>query len=296
VPLLLPHRLVGVLQVGFSGARALREGVDDRDFALTVAQQCAQALERASLYSELEQRVQARTGELQAANEQLEAANRQLTEEIAERRGDQRQLERLREEERTRVARELHDELGGTLTVLKMDVGRLQKDPRLPPSALQQLDDMNGSIDAAIQSMRRLATELRPMALDELGLVAALEGHFQDFIRRSGLVGEFVSSVEDLPLSDEAALACFRIFQEALTNVARHAQATRVVVTLEPQGQAVVLSVTDNGRGLRLEERAARGHLGLVGMRERADLLGAHLEFISAPGQGTTVVLRLPAR
>jgi PAS domain S-box-containing protein len=292
LPLLLPNRLLGVLQLGFSSAHSVE--LDDRDFALTVAQQCAQALERASLYRELEQRVQARTAELQSANALLAEANQQLTEEIAERRATQRQLDRLREEERTRVARELHDELGGGLTVLKMDIGRLLKDAALPEPVCAQLREMSDAVDGAIESMRRLATELRPLTLDDLGLEAALDVHFQEFLRRSGLNGEFVSAVEGLALPEEAALACFRIFQEALTNVARHAEATRVTASLEQQAEGLVLSVTDNGRGMRLPDGHARGHLGLVGMQERAAQLGARLKFISAPGQGTTVLLQLP--
>ena len=291
LPLLLPDRLVGVLQIGFRGSRPFES--DDRDFVLTVAQQCAQALERASLYSDLEQRVQVRTGELRAANDQLADANRLLKDEIAERREVQRQLERSREEERTRVARELHDELGGALTALRMDVSRLLKDPKLPAGARQGLSNVNNSIESAIHSVRRLATALRPLLLDDFGLVAALDAHFHEFIKRSGLSGEFVSEIDEFSLSGEADIACVRIFQEALTNVARHAQATRVSARLELDGDTAVLRVTDNGRGMRQDERHAPGHLGLVGMQERAGLLGAPLEIISAPGQGTTVLVRL---
>jgi len=292
VPLLLPDRLVGVLQIGLAGSRTFER--DERDLALTVAQQCAEALERASLYNQLEQRVQARTSELQAANDQLADANRQLQDEVVERRGMQRQLDRSREEERARVARELHDALGGSLTALKMDAAHLLKVPALPPEAQQGLSGMAQSIEAAINLVRRLATELRPQTLDDWGLVAALEAHFDDFIKRSGLTGEFKSEVEELALPGDAAIACFRIFQEALTNVARHAQATHVTASLALQDDMAVLRVTDNGRGLRPEDRQAHGHLGLAGMRERASLLAASLEVSSAPGQGTTVLLRLP--
>jgi PAS domain S-box-containing protein len=292
VPLLLLDRLVGVLHIEFHGAWTLE--AEDRDLVLTVAQQCAQALERASLYNELEQRIHERTRELQTANDRLATANRRLRDEIAERRAVQRQLERSREEERMRIARELHDELGGDLTALKMDVSRVLRGKALSADLRKQLAEVNHSIEAAIHSVRRLATELRPQILDELGLVPALEAHFQEFLKRSGLTGELVCTVEDDVLNAEAATACFRIFQEALTNVARHANATHVSVHLEPDGDSVLLRVVDNGRGMRAEERQAPGHLGLIGIQERASVLAAHVEISSTPGAGTTVLLRMP--
>ena len=149
VPLVLPERFVGVLQVSFGGPRPFDD--DDRDFALTVAQQCAQALERASLYSEMELRVQGRTAELSAANRELGQANERLTLEIAERRSVQRQLERAREQERARVARELHDELGGSLTALKMAVSVVLNETQLPADAHQQLAEVVTMVDTTIE-------------------------------------------------------------------------------------------------------------------------------------------------
>jgi signal transduction histidine kinase len=292
VPLLLPDRVLGGILISFAGARPFEP--DDREFALTVAQQCAQALERASLYSELELRVEARTADMHIANEQLAAANTQLVSEIAERREAQRQVERSREEERARVARELHDELGSMLTGLKMSVSRVLKDAELPGDAETRLREAAVTIDTAVEAVRRLATELRPQILDDFGLVPALEAHFQDFLRRTGLTGRFECQFDKLDLTSEAATACYRIFQEALTNVARHAQASEVVVRLEPAGSDLLLGITDNGRGMALEDRAARGHFGLVGMQERANLLAAPLDIISAPGRGTTILVRIP--
>jgi signal transduction histidine kinase len=153
---------------------------------------------------------------------------------------------------------------------------------------------MLSTIDTAIQSVRHLSTELRPHMLDDLGLLPALESYLQDFVKWSGVSGQFISEVQQLDLDGEAATACFRIVQEALTNVARHAQATQVTVRVAPAGDCVHLSVSDNGRGLNAEDRAARGHFGLVGMHERARLLAADLEITSEPGLGTTVLLSLP--
>jgi signal transduction histidine kinase len=142
--------------------------------------------------------------------------------------------------------------------------------------------------------VRRIAHELRPAVLDDFGLLAALEWQLSEFQKRSGLTTEWRCAIDDLPLSNEAAIACFRIVQEALTNVARHAQASRVTVTLERDGEHVLLQVTDDGRGLPADRASTTSHLGLVGMRERADLLAAKLDIASAPGQGTTVTLRVP--
>jgi len=207
----------------------------------------------------------------------------------------QRQLERSREEERTRVARELHDELGAALTVLKMDISRVLREAGLPAAAGERLRGVNADIDGTIQAVRRLSSELHPPLLNDLGLLPALEAHFQEFVARAGLEGQFAAEVESMPLTGQPATACFRIFQEALTNVARHAQATRVTASVEPLEGGVLLRVTDNGIGMRLEDGVARGHLGLMGMRERAELLSAKLDIVTAPGQGTTVLVRIPA-
>jgi PAS domain S-box-containing protein len=285
VVLQLPDRVMGVLHVDFAGEWAAE--ADDRDFVLTVAQQCAQAQERAALYGVLEQRIQERT-------EALQAANRRLQNEMAERRTMQRQLDRAREIERQRIARELHDELGGDLTALKMDVSRIRRAPGLPAKALADLTNLSRAIEGTINSVRRLSTELRPQILDDLGLVPALEAYFQDFLKRSGLTGDLICAMPEERLQGEAATACFRIVQEALTNVLRHAQASRVTVRLEPAGAGVRLEITDDGRGMRPEDRAAPGHLGLVGIQERADMLAAELDIISAPGDGTTIRVLIP--
>lgn len=292
MPLLVPERAIGGLLVWFAGPHSFDP--EERDFALTVAQQCAQALERASLHRELEQRVEARTADWRAAHARLAETNQQLLKEIAERREIQRQLERTREEERARVARELHDELGGTLTGLKMDVARVLKDTDLPERVHQRLSDVSATIDTAMLAVRRLATDLRPQALDDLGLLPALEAHFGEFLTRTGLSGTFTCEPDHLDLTSETATACFRIFQEALTNIARHARASAVAVRIEEVNGDLMLSVSDNGIGLTPSEQAAHGHWGLVGMRERAHLLGASLEVLTAPGAGTTVRLSFP--
>jgi signal transduction histidine kinase len=166
--------------------------------------------------------------------------------------------------------------------------------PGVPPEAAPVLTDLQAMAENAIRSVRRLATELRPHLLDDMGLLTALEVHFEEACKRSGLMGEFRCQVPELNLAGEYATACFRIVQEAITNIVRHAEATQAVVSVEQDGESILVRVTDNGRGMDLETALAQGHFGLVGMRERASLLLAPLEIHSAPGQGTTVIVRLP--
>jgi two-component system sensor histidine kinase UhpB len=233
--------------------------------------------------------------ERKAMEDELRASRQQLVEEVAARLRAQQQLENWREAERARIAREVHDELGGALTSLKMGLSRLRKTGELSPAAQAQAARLADEIDATTQITRRIATELRPALLDDFGLLAALESQFKEFLNRSGLNGDFQCELAELSLSDEASIAIFRIFQEALTNVARHAQARRVEVSIRLDHGRIVLQIADDGQGLPAGGQAAHGHLGLVGMRERAALLGGELELVSAPGQGTRVILRVPA-
>jgi PAS domain S-box-containing protein len=199
------------------------------------------------------------------------------------------------EKERKAIARELHDELGQVLTALRMDAvwlsDRLRaQDPKAGDRALA----MCGLIDHTIDEVRGLATRLRPGVLDDLGLIDALEWYIADFEKRTGIACVFKHrQVPDI--DGIGATAAYRIVQEALTNVTRHADATQVKVSLEPKKGLLTLAVADNGRGFDLQEIADSECLGLAGMRERAGLLGGSLEIRSRPGKGTKVYFRLPA-
>ncbi len=209
-------------------------------------------------------------------------------------------LETAREEERTRVAREIHDELGQTLTALKMDLAWLIKHlPEEEPDMAKKMRDMSSLTDDAIQTVRRVATELRPGLLDDLGLEAALEWQAQEFTERTGIPCTLRLSVdeEQIPLERDLATTIFRIFQETLTNVTRHAEATDVQVELGEQGERgdeLVLMVRDNGRGIRASQLHDNQSLGLIGMRERARAWEGEVTFESAPDHGTTVTVRIP--
>jgi PAS domain S-box-containing protein len=199
-----------------------------------------------------------------------------------------------REQEQSRVARELHDELGQALTGLKMMVAWIeQRVGRADLELAGKLDRMSSVIDSTLQATRRISSELRPLILDDLGLIAALEWLVEGFIDRTGLVCELRVD-GDLELDDARKSAVFRIAQEALTNVARHAKASRVDVRVERQADAIAIDVRDNGVGFNQPDERSRYSRGLLGMRERAYLLGGTFSITSAPGKGTNLEVRIP--
>lgn len=308
VPLIARGRVLGALSAVWA-VTPRHYGEADLVLFEEVARRVALALDNARLFQEaqdlnasLEQRVQSRTGQLLAIRGRLE-------DEIAERREAQRRLEasqgqlrrlsahlqQAREEERVRIAREIHDELGQALVGLKMDVAWLRRSLSRPvPGVLSKLEEMSARIDETVRSVRRISAELRPSILDDLGLNAALEWQLDEFRSRTGIECVLTSRLGPRPLHPDRATALFRIFQEALTNVARHAEASRVTVTIEETADLLTLAIQDNGRGIRPEEQGQPQSFGLLGMRERVHLLEGEIEIQGAPGQGTQVTVRIP--
>lgn len=230
---------------------------------------------------------------LERANRELRAANRRAAE-------LSQQLVELREAQSARISREIHDELGQALTGLKLDLGWLQRRLERPQepatrSAMQQrLRTMAEAVDATVAATRRICTELRPAVLDDLGLAAAIEWQARELGRRAQLDVALELS-EPLPALDAAlTTAVFRIAQELLTNVARHAGARHVVLRLQADDGALQLQVQDDGCGFDAERVAAGRGLGLSGIRERAALRGGRVELRSAPGQGSAISVSLP--
>lgn len=202
----------------------------------------------------------------------------------------------VREQEKSRIARELHDELGQALTALKIDVGWLRESLGEAPEPLRRkLGSMQLLLDSTVAAARRISADLRPLMLDDLGLVAACEWLVHNFSQRTGTPCELALAGEDLDLPDPAATAVFRVLQESLTNIAKHAEARQVEVTLERSPQAVVLTVRDDGRGFAPDEPRKPGSYGLLGLKERAYLLSGKVHIESSPGKGTLVEMRLPA-
>jgi len=225
------------------------------------------------------------------------AAEAELERHRAQLRGLAARLEAAREAERARIAREIHDELGQALTALKIDVLWLKKRVlESSPELTRKLDGMTAIIDSTAQGIQRVAAELRPSVLDELGLRAAIEWEAREFATRTGIECR-VELPEGQPAVDPSrATAVFRIFQEALTNVARHAAATRVLVRLGMTPNALDLTVEDNGRGIREGALHDSRSLGLLGMRERAENFHGNVTIAGNPGAGTTLTLIMPRR
>jgi PAS domain S-box-containing protein len=200
------------------------------------------------------------------------------------------------EKERSFIAREIHDELGQALTALKMDVFSLRNG--LPAAARERLEpetmEMVALIDTMIDKVRTLAAELRPAVLDNLGLAAAVEWAVQQFARRTGIACELDLPTELIEIDADRSIDVFRILQEALANVARHAEASRVEVCLRAATDEVVLEVRDNGRGIRPSEIDSVQSFGLLGMRERALLWGGEIDIRAVPQGGTCAVVRIP--
>jgi signal transduction histidine kinase len=203
-------------------------------------------------------------------------------------------VESVREEERSGIARELHDELGQALTAVKLDLSWAVRHQEKDPSAVREkLLSLVSLTESTIKTVQRLSSQLRPGLLDDLGLVAALEWLAAEFQRRSE-VECLVSLDEEIELDAARSTALFRICQESLTNVSRHARATSVRISLHASNSNVVLSVVDNGKGISADETAHRGSFGIIGMTERARALGGHVAIDGAPGEGTRVEVTLP--
>jgi signal transduction histidine kinase len=211
--------------------------------------------------------------------------------------------EHVREEERTRISREIHDELGQTLTGIRMDLDRLEERVAKANLTAAEREAVNAKI-ASIRELaasgldvaRRISRQLRPSVLDVLGVAAAIEWQLEEFQARTGIATTLLAEDDLSALDDQASTALFRILQEALTNIMRHAAATEVTARIARDPDAVVMEVTDNGRGFDAADAPFPKSLGLLGMRERAALLGGVTSVTSQQGRGTTVHVRLPVR
>jgi PAS domain S-box-containing protein len=200
-----------------------------------------------------------------------------------------------REEEKARISRELHDELGQSLTALKMDLAWLKSHTAQDnPAVAERIRAMQAMLDSTVAATRRIAADLRPLMLDDLGLMAALEWLTQDFTRRTSV--RCTLSMDDAVIEADTRIqsALYRAVQETLTNVARHAHANAVDITLSANSTHVCLQMRDDGKGMQAADQAKRGSFGLIGMRERIYILGGTVQIDSTPGQGTRINIELP--
>jgi signal transduction histidine kinase len=203
-------------------------------------------------------------------------------------------LVEIQENERRYISRELHDEAGQALTSLMVSLRLLEREAERPEAIVAGVSELIRMVDGVLENLHRLAVDLRPASLDHLGLVAALRQYTETISDQAGLVTRFetLGPIDRLPLDVETAL--YRIVQEGLTNVIRHAHATRADVLLERRGDKLIVIIEDNGVGFDLTTALQSGHLGLVGLRERAEMLGGALAVESAPDFGTTLLLEVP--
>ena len=232
---------------------------------------------------DLERRVAERTAELEDAYHHLQALSAHL--------------QSVREREQARVAREIHDELGQALTGLKFELSRLAQRLRGHPGGVSdQATALGAVVDETIHNVRRISSELRPAILDDLGLVDALEWHAEEFEKRTGITCTIKAPRRHIEAGPDLGIALFRICQEALTNVARHARATAVRIVLARNRGHVVLEVHDNGAGIPPAVLTSAKSLGLLGMRERTRAFNGELLIRGAPGEGTAVRVKIPCR
>jgi len=203
-------------------------------------------------------------------------------------------LQSIREEERTHIARELHDDLGQLLASLRMDLTLLSRIDHLPEISVRLIGGMEANLITAIASLRRIATNLRPRALDEGGLYFALQGLRDEFVERHGIACTLLADEAELRLDDASSTAVFRIVQEALTNIARHAGAKNVVLNLYRSNSDLLVTISDDGRGIRAEDMDKAESLGLVGMRERVWAMRGEITIASDEPPGTRIDIVLP--
>ncbi len=239
---------------------------------------------------------------LEEKNEELSARTRELEASHREIRIMASNLESAREKEALRISREIHDELGQSLTAIAIDVACLQQDVAgTRPSARKtrvenRLEAMSALLAETTRRVQKIASDLRPPILDDLGLSSTLEWLAQDFAGRTGIDCFWRARIETRRLDPQKATATYRIFREVLTNVARHARATRVEMSLAVVDGKLVLETVDNGIGFDAAKGQDRESIGLMGMRERALIVGGEVEIASAPGHGAEVRVRIPLR
>lgn len=256
--------------------------------------------ELARYRNDLEERVAERTADLNQANTTLKNevvertnAEKQLKVIREQLRNLSNHLQNIREEEKTRIAREVHDELGQSLTALKMDLVCLKEE--LPDQNLElqeRVKTMSGLIDSTITSVQRISSELRPQILDVMGLCEAISWQARVYEKRANL--QFDLNCEEVNISAELTTELFRVFQEALTNVVRHSRADRVGVHLHQDEKQLTLEIEDNGEGIPPDKINDSQSLGLIGIRERILFFGGEVEFLSEPGKGTRVIVKIP--
>lgn len=203
-------------------------------------------------------------------------------------------LQTIREEERKQISRDIHDQLGQQLTIIKMDIIELSKKLAGGGKEIEErVDNIGYVVDETIKMIRKIAHELRPTLLDHMGLAPAIEWHLKEFEKRSGIYTTFTSNIREVSLDDKVKINLFRIMQESLTNIGRHALARSIIVKLEQQNDEVTLLIQDDGIGFNVKEVTAKETFGILGMKERMAMIGGACTIYSLPGNGTTITVKV---
>ncbi len=225
----------------------------------------------------------------------MESVKKKIEENSEQFRNLSAHLQEAREEERKMIAREIHDELGQALTTMQLQLTLLREEVLSDAiAATNRIDVIKKQIGDTIQSVKRIITKLRPGLLDDLGLSAAIEWQANEFQRHTGIVCELHIYSNEKHINAEISTAIFRIFQEILTNVTRHSNATRVSINLKQAEDSIELQVDDNGRGITEEELNDPKSFGIIGMKERAQYWNGSIDIIGKPRNGTTIIARFP--
>lgn len=244
---------------------------------------------------ELESLVMQRTRELQNSQQSALAAKGQLDISFKQLRELSEHLQMVREDERTHIARELHDELGQSLTALKIDLNWLKmKVPHSEELVHEKIIAADLILDNTVDSLRRIYEDLRPGMLDDLGLASAVEYYVSQFSDQSNIACEFVVNRKDINVSNKVAINLFRILQESLTNISRHASATQAKIILHQLESEILLIVEDNGCGWQEQKGKKRKSYGILGIQERINMLNGTFEIISEAGEGSRIELSIP--
>jgi PAS domain S-box-containing protein len=266
-PMLVNEKIIGYVEIGLAGESAFNP--EHVHWIEALVSQAGVALQNAWLFEQV-----------RSHSERLQALARKLVD--------------IQENERHHIARELHDEAGQAISSMKLSLGRMERDPECPESMRQRLVDLKGVADGVLEELHRLAMDLRPAALDHLGLIPALEQSANKLSSRQLSIQFRAMGFEDERLSPRLETSLYRVVQEALTNTIRYAEASNIGILLERKAGMVRVFVEDNGIGFNPEDVQTDEHVGLVGMRERAEMLGGSLTIESTPGRGTSIILEVP--
>lgn len=307
VPLKSQDKLVGVMFLYTETNPSWYQ--HSQEVLLSMGGLIAEAMEHKRVEEELQQYRDQLEGFVEMRTAELTAANKQLQNEISERNKVEEQLrgsnEKLRnlghklqnmgEEMKTRIAREVHDELGQALTTLRMDILCMQRDFPEHDTALQdRINSQVNLIEGTIKAVQRICTDLRPQILDVFGICEAIAWQAGEYASRTGIQFDLNCLQENIKLDRDLTTAIFRIFQEITTNIVRHAQASNVIVRLTQAEDQIVLEVKDNGLGIQEHQINDPKSLGILGMRERVLFWNGEVHVQGSPGKGTTVTIKIP--